>query len=130
MSAPRSMRKAGAPPSQRQRRVGELIREALSESLARGHFRDPVLSAVRFTVTEVVPAPDLRSARVYVMPLGGEREAEALDALRRAAGHLRGEVNRRVRLKFSPQLSFEIDRSFEHGQRIDSLLGAGERGDE
>ena len=110
-------------PSQRQRRVGELIREALSESLARGHFRDPVLSEVRLTVTEVVPAPDLRTARVYVVPLGGEREAEAIDALQHAAGHLRGEVNRRVRLKFSPQLIFELDRSFERGQRIDGLLG-------
>ena len=110
-------------PSQRQRRVGELIREALSESLARGQFRDPVLSEVRVTVTEVRPTPDLRSAKVYVMPLGGEREAEALDALRRAAGYLRGEVNRRVRLKFSPTLGFELDRTFEHVQRIETLLG-------
>ena len=109
-------------PSQRQRRVGELIRGALSEALARGEFRDPVLSAVRLTVTEVRPAPDLRTARVFVVPLGGEREGEALDALQRAAGYLRGEVNRRVRLKFSPSLSFEIDRSFEHVQRIDRLL--------
>ena len=117
-------------PSQRQRRVGELIRGALSEALARGEFRDPVLSEVRFTVTEVRPAPDLRSARVYVMPLAGERESEALEALQRAAGYLRGEVNRRVRLKFSPSLSFEIDRSFEHVQRIDRLLDAGSHSDE
>ena len=113
--------RAGAP-SQRQRRVGELIREALSESLARGEFRDPVLNEVRFTVTEVRPAPDLRSAKAYVMPLGGEREGEAIDALRRASGYLRGEVNRRVRLKFSPSLSFEIDHSFEQVQQIDRLL--------
>ena len=116
-------RESGGTPSQRQRRVGELIREALSESLARGHFRDPVLSEVRLTVTEVVPTPDLRTARVYVVPLGGERGVEAIDALQRAAGHFRGEVNRRVRLKFSPQLIFELDRGFERGQRIDSLLG-------
>ena len=117
-------------PSQRQRRVGELVREALSESLARGEFRDPVLNEVRLTVTEVRPAPDLRSARVYVMPLGGGREGEALDALQRAAGYLRGEVNRRVRLKFSPSLSFEIDRSFENVQRIDRLLDPGRRSHE
>ena len=115
---------AGAP-SQRQRRVGELIREALSESLARSQFRDPVLSEVRLTVTEVRPAPDLRSAKVYVMPLGGERAAEAVEALQRAAGYLRGEVNRRVRLKFSPTLRFELDRSFENVERIDRLLDAG-----
>ena len=127
------MRKRGGSsgaPSQRQRRVGELIREALSESLARGHFRDPVLSEVRLTVTEVVPTPDLRTARVYVIPLGGEQEAEAIDALQRAAGHLRGEVNRRVRLKFSPQLVFELDHSFARGQRIDSLLGDDDRSDD
>ncbi len=121
--------RAGAP-SQRQRRVGELIRGALSEALARGEFRDPVLSDVRFTVTEVRPAPDLRSAKVYVMPLGGEREAEALDALQRAAGYLRGEVNRRVQLKFSPSLSFEIDRSFEDVERIERLLDVGGGSDE
>ena len=112
---------AGAP-SQRQRRVGELIRQALSESLARSQFRDPVLSEVRLTVTEVRPAPDLRSAKVYVMPLGGERAAEAIDALQRAAGYLRGEVNRRVRLKFSPTLRFELDRSFATVERLDRLL--------
>lgn len=113
-------------PSQRQRRVGEIIREALSESLARGQFRDPILSEMRLTVTEVRPAPDLRSATVYVMPLGGERAAEAVEALTRAAGYLRGEVNRRVRLKFSPMLHFELDRSFENAERIDRLLDADE----
>ena len=123
------MRKGSGEPSQRQRRVGELIREALSETLARAAFRDPVLSEVRLTVTEVRPAPDLRSAKVYVMPLGGERADEAIDALQRAAGHLRGEVNRRVRLKFSPRLTFVLDRSFEHGQRIDGLLDRGGRSD-
>ena len=123
------MRKGSGTPSQRQRRVGELIREALAESLARGGFRDPVLSAVRLTVTEVRLTPDLRTAKVYVMPLGGEREAEAVSALQRAAGYLRGEVNRRVRLKFSPALSFELDRSFAQVQQIDSLLGPGDRSD-
>ena len=120
---------AGAP-SQRQRRVGELIREALSESLARTQFRDLVLSEVRLTVTEVRPAPDLRSAKVYVMPLGGERASETIDALQRAAGYLRGEVNRRVRLKFSPTLRFELDRSFETAARIDRLLDAGDASDD
>ena len=118
-------RSSRSAPSQRQRRVGELIRAALADALARGRLRDPVLSEVHLTVTEVRPAPDLRTARVYVMPLGGEREGEVLSALRRAAGHLRGEINRRVRLKFSPALSFELDRSFERGARIDRMLGMG-----
>ena len=126
------MRRSGSAgtQSQRQRRVGELIRGALSEALARGQFRDPVLSEVRLTVTEVRPSPDLRAARVYVMPLGGEREGDALAALERAAGYLRGEVNRRVSLKFSPALRFEIDRSFETVRRIDGLLDPDDRPDE
>ena len=116
---------AAGEPSQRQRRVGELVREALSEALARGHFRDPLLDEARITLTEVRPAPDLRSARVYVMPLGGERAGDLIDALQRAAGYLRGEVNRRVALKFSPALRFEIDGSFDQAQRIGALLDRG-----
>lgn len=118
---------ASGTPSQRQRRVGELVREALSDALARGDFRDPLLSDAHITVTEVRPAPDLRSANVYVMPLGGEGAAELIDALQHAAGYLRGEVNRRIQLKFSPALRFELDGSFEHAQRIDALLGPGGR---
>jgi len=115
-------RNAAGEPSQRQRRVGELVREALAEALARGHFRDPLLDGARITVTEVRPAPDLRSARVYVMPLGGERAGDLIDALQRAAGYLRGEVNRRIALKFSPALRFELDGSFDRAQRIEALL--------
>ncbi len=115
-------RRSAGMSGQRQRRVGELVREALAEVLARDGFRDPVLQAARITVTEVRPAPNLRAAQVYVMPLGGAQAEEVLDALRRAAGHLRSEVNRRVSLKFSPALLFELDPSFDHAQRIDALL--------
>lgn len=119
-------RNAAGEPRQRQRRVGEIVREALAEALARGHFRDPLLDGARITVTEVRPAPDLRSARVYVMPLGGERAGDLIDALQRAAGYLRGEVNRRVALKFSPALRFELDGSFDRVQRIETLLDTGD----
>ncbi len=112
----------GRGPSQRQLRVGELLREALSEVLARGHFRDPMLDDGHITVTEVRAAPDLRSARVFVMPLGGEAAEEKLEALRRAGPYLRGEVNRRVRLKYSPVLHFELDQTFDEVGRIDRLL--------
>ena len=114
-------RSAGAP-SQRQRRVGELVREALSDAFARGRFRDPLLRDLHVTVTEVRPSPDLRSARVYVMPLGGAHADELVEALERAAGHLRSEVNRRVSLKFSPALAFELDPSFGEARRIEQLL--------
>jgi len=109
-------------PTQRQLRVGELLREALVDVFARAHFRDPILAEANVTVTEVRPSPDLRHARVYVMPLGG-RDADALiAALKHAAPYLRAEVNRRVRLKHSPELAFELDRSFDQAGHIDTLL--------
>lgn len=115
----------GDGPSQRQLRVGEVLREALIEALARAHFRDPLLAEAHITVTEVRPSPDLRHAKVYVMPLGGEDSEVLVEALRRAAPYLRSEVNRRVRLKYSPALQFELDRSFDEADRIDALLGCG-----
>jgi ribosome-binding factor A len=112
-------------PSQRQLRVGEVLREALIEALARAHFRDPLLAEAHITVSEVRPSPDLRHAKVYVMPLGGENAEALVAALRRAAPYLRAEVNRRVRLKYSPALDFELDSSFDQAHRIDELLDGG-----
>ena len=109
-------------PSQRQLRVGELLREALTDTFARAPIRDPALSGTPITVTEVRPSPDLKQARVFVMPLGGCKGQEIVEALRRAAPYLRTEVARRVKLKFAPALIFEIDRSFEESHHIDELL--------
>jgi len=100
-------------PSQRQLRVGELIRRAVSDVLMRGETHDPDLEGVSITVTEVRPAPDLRQAVVYVLPLGGEGGEEVVAALTKARGALRRAVNARVDLKFSPELSFVLDDSFD-----------------
>jgi len=111
-------------PSQRQLRVGELIRHVLSDVLARGQVHDPALEQRSITVTQVRPSPDLRHARVAIEPLGGEGEQEVLAALQRNRKYLRGVLGKRMATKFTPDLSFEIDSSFATGARIDALLRA------
>ena len=108
--------------SQRQLRVGELIRHALAEMLIRGDVHDPVIETHLITVPEVSMAPDLRLATIYVMPLGG-RDAEAvLAALERNKKFLRGEIARHVNLKFAPEIRFRIDERFDEAERIEKLL--------
>jgi len=109
-------------PSQRQLRVGEALRHALADVLARDMLRDPDLAGVSITVTEVRVSPDLKQATAYVMPLGGGDPAPVLDALGRAAPFLQGEASRAVRLKFTPRLRFAADRSFDYADRIDAVL--------
>lgn len=112
-------------PSQRQLRVGELVRHALSEILMRGELHDPALGAVPITVPEVRMSPDLKLATAYVMPLGGDGDAKAIvKALNRESGHLRREVTGRVALKFSPELRFRVDETFHESARVDALLAS------
>jgi ribosome-binding factor A len=103
-------------------RVGEQVRHVLSDVLMRGEVHDPVLAAHSVSVTEVRMSPDLRHATVFVKPLLGADEAEVLKALRRNAPYLRGEVARRVNLKYSAQLKFLPDESFDEASRIDAVL--------
>jgi len=84
--------------------------------------RDPDLAGASVTVTEVRPSPDLRSAVVFVMPLGGVRAEQVVEALQRAAPYLRHGVAERVNLKFLPALRFVVDATFEKAGRIDELL--------
>tara|TARA_Y100001970_G_scaffold294364_1_gene451593 strand:- start:10976 stop:11374 length:399 start_codon:yes stop_codon:yes gene_type:complete len=116
-------------PSQRQRRVGEIIREALSEVIQRGDFRDPDLQDANITISEVLPTPDLRVAYVFVMPLGGEEQDKIVIALNRASSYMRRKINNSLRLKFSPELRFELDRTFDEASRIETLL-RGIKGDD
>ena len=109
-------------PSQRQLRVGELIRHALAEMLSRGDIHDPVIEGHLITVPEVRMSPDLRIATVYVLPLGGVDNTAVLGALDRNKRHLRAEVARRVNLKFAPEIRFRIDERFDEAERIDQLL--------
>ncbi len=114
--------RASAEPSQRQLRVGEEIRHALSEILAREAFRDPDLQEISVTVTEVRPTPDLKVATAFVTPLGGVDVEPTVAALNRASAFLRGRLGHMIHLKFVPTLRFEADRSFDAANRIDALL--------
>lgn len=121
MSRGRGRRGAKAP-SQRQLRVGEVIRHALAEILARGEVQDPDLEGLTVTVPEVRVSPDLKIATVYVMPLGGARQEAAVAALSCHVRFLRGEVARKVSLKFMPELRFRLDTTFAESDRIEQLL--------
>jgi len=109
-------------PSQRQLRAGELIRHALAEILARGEVHDPVIEGHVITIPEVRMAPDLKLATIYVLPLGGRDEKEVLSALDRNKRFLRGELARRVSLKFAPEIRFRLDDRFDEAERIEKLL--------
>ena len=110
--------------SQRQLRVGELIRHELADMLTRGEIHDPVIAAHLITVPEVRMSPDLRLATIYVMPLGGRDGKEVLDAFDHNKRYVRGEIARRVNLKFVPEIRFRIDERFDEAERIEKLLRA------
>jgi ribosome-binding factor A len=109
-------------PSQRQLRVGELIRHALAEMLSRGEIHDPTIEAHMITVPEVRMAADLRLATIYVMPLGGKDAKDVVAALERNKKFLRGEIAHRVNLKFAPDIRFRIDERFDEAERIEKIL--------
>ena len=109
-------------PSQRQLRVGELVRHALADMLVRGDVHDPVIEGHLITVPEVQMTPDLRLATIYVVPLGGRDSDTVLAALERNKRYLRGEIARRVNLKFAPDIRFRIDERFDEAERIEKLL--------
>jgi ribosome-binding factor A len=115
-------RDASAGGSQRQLRVGELIRHAMAELLTRGDVHDPVIEEHMITVPEVKMTADLRLATVYIMPLGGKDATAVLTALDHNKKFLRGEIARRVNLKFAPDLRFRLDERFDEAERIDRLL--------
>ena len=90
--------------------------------LSRGDIHDPVIEAHMITVPEVRMSPDLRLATVYIMPLGGRDEEAVLEALERHKRYVRGEISRRVNLKFAPEIRFRIDERFDEAERIEKLL--------
>ena len=110
--------------TQRQLRVGELIRHALAEMLTRGEIHDDVLAAHVVTVPEVRMSPDLELATIYVMPLGGKDTEAVIEALERNKRYIRGEVAHAVNLKFAPDIRFMADESFEEADRIERLLAS------
>src|SRR5580692_8329696 len=120
---PRHHTKGSAPGgSQRQLRVGEAVRHAVADILAHGTVHDQDLEGHIVTVPEVRMSPDLKLATIYVMPLGGHEIDLVIAALQRNKKFLRGEVARRVNLKFAPDLRFRVDDRFDEAERIEKLL--------
>jgi len=108
--------------SQRQMRVGETVRHAVADILVDGSVHDADLEGHIITVPEVRMSPDLKLATIYVMPLGGRDTEIVIAALERNKKFLRGEVARRVSLKFAPDLRFRVDDRFDEAERIEKLL--------
>jgi ribosome-binding factor A len=117
-----SYREPTTGPSQRQLRVGELVRHALADMLTRGEVHDPVIEGHLITIPEVRMTPDLRFATIYVMPLGGRDVNDVVAALERNKRFLRGEIARRINLKFAPDIRFRADERFAEAERIEKLL--------
>ena len=108
--------------SQRQLRVGETVRHAVADILVNGSVHDSDLEGHIITVPEVRMSPDLKLATIYVMPLGGRDTEIVIAALERHKKFLRGEVARRVNLKFAPDVRFRVDERFDEAERIEKLL--------
>lgn len=109
-------------PSQRQLRVAEEIRHVLAGLFERRDFRDPDLAVAQITITEVRLSPDLKHATVFFARLGRSDASALLPALKRAAAYLRGQVAHTVRLRFTPELSFQPDNALEYAMKIDRLM--------
>ncbi len=116
----------GHGPSNRQLRVGELIRRTLSDVLNRGDIHDPDLNRMSITVTEVRATPDLKIATVFCLPLGGDNRPEAIAALKRNKHELRRALGREMTLKFTPDLRFVIDETFDRMDETRELLARDE----
>ena len=105
-------------------RVAELIRHACAEVLSRGEINDPVLATHVVTVPRVKMSPDLKLATLYVMPLGGKDADAVIKALDKHRAFLRGEIARKINLKFAPDVRFKVDDSFDNSAKIDALLNS------
>jgi ribosome-binding factor A len=115
-------RDSGPNASQRQLRVGELVRHAMAEMLTRGDVHDPVIEGHLITVPEVRMSPDLRLATIYVMPMGGRDAEQVVAAFERHKKFLRTEIAHRINLKFAPDIRFRVDDRFAEAERIEKLL--------
>ena len=100
-------------PSQRQLRVGELIRRALSDILMQGTIHDPDLNRISVTVSEVTASPDLKIATAYVCPLGGQGEEDLIALLAKNKSEIRRSISKKLTLKYTPDLRFRIDETFD-----------------
>lgn len=114
---------SGKPPSQRQLRVGEMVRHALTQLLQRGDIPDPLIDKTVLSVSEVSMSPDLKKATVYVSPLGVRNTKPIIKALNANIKPIRGRLTPALRqMKYMPSLYFQLDTSFDNYEKIDQLL--------
>ena len=116
------MSKLGKPVSQRQLRVGELIKQALSMIFIREEAKIPNLDTKSITVTEVRMSPDLKNAKVFVIPLGGKDADKVIDKLKEFSFIIRKVLSKKIMVKFMPKLFFVNDDSFDYAEKIENLI--------
>ncbi len=108
--------------SQRQLKVGEELRHLISNALLRESFYDEHIKNNNITITEVNISPDMKNAKIYVMPLGGENKIEILNSLNKVSGRLKKIISKNISLRQTPRLNFEIDQTFEYSYKIHNIL--------
>ena len=108
--------------SQRQLRVGELIKQSLGQIFLRDEAKVPILETKNITVTEVRMSPDLKNARAYVIPLGGKNTEKAVSILTEFSHLIRKALSKKVDMKFLPKVSFVSDKSFDYAEKIETLI--------
>ena len=108
--------------SQRQLRVGEMIKHSLGQIFLRSEAKLPNLETNNITVTEVRMSPDLKNARVYVIPLGGKNSEEIVDTLISFSYLVRKALAKKIHMKFLPKISFVNDKSFDYAEKIEKLI--------
>ena len=111
-----------APFSQRQLRVGELIKQSLGQIFLRDEAKVPTLETKNITVTEVRMSPDLKNARAYVIPLGGKDTENTVDVLTKFSYLIRKALSKKIDMKFLPKVSFIGDKSFDYAEKIEKLI--------
>ena len=116
------MRSNGKPVTQRQLRVGEMIKQALGTIFVRGEAKLPNLDTNNITVTEVRMSPDLKTAKAFVLPLGGKNATEAVNILKEFSFVVRKVLSKKITMKFLPKILFVKDDSFEYAEKIENLI--------
>jgi len=111
-----------APFSQRQLRVGELIKQSLGQIFLRDEAKVPTLETKNITVTEVRMSPDLKNARAYVIPLGGKDTENTVNVLTKFSHLIRKALSKKIDMKFLPKVSFVGDQSFDYAEKIEKLI--------
>ena len=110
------------PFSQRQLRVGELIKQSLGQIFLRDEAKVPILETKNITVTEVRMSPDLKNARAYILPLGGKNLDQAVNVLTEFSHLVRKALSKKLDIKFLPQVFFIADKSFDYAEKIEKLI--------